>query len=102
MAKNYYNVDFLIIGGGAIGLFLAMRLKEKYCDCSILILEKEESIGKHTSGRNSGVLHAGIYYKPNSIKAKICQKGGKRLKEWIQEKELPINNCGRSYQERRQ
>ena len=88
------KADFLIIGEG-IGLFLAMRLKDKYKDCDITIIEKEDSVGKHTSGRNSGVLHAGIYYKPNSLKAKVCQKGSTRLKQWIEDRGLPINNCGK-------
>lgn len=95
MSDLEMKADFVIIGGGAIGLFLAMCLKEKYSDCTITVVEKEDSVGKHTSGRNSGVLHAGIYYKPNTLKAKICQRGSIRLKKWIQDRELPINNCGK-------
>ena len=49
----------------------------------------------HTSGRNSGVLHAGIYYEPNSMKANVCIPGSIRLKEWIKERNLTINNCGK-------
>ena len=95
MNSRKINTDFLIIGAGAVGLFLAIRLKEKYNDCNILIVDKESSIGKHTSGRNSGVLHAGIYYKPDTIKAQICQKGSLRLKEWIKAKGIPLNECGK-------
>ena len=73
--------DVIIIGGGIVGLTLAYQIKLKYKDKSILIVDKETKLGCHTSGRNSGVLHAGIYYKPNSLKARICIKGAKRLRE---------------------
>ena len=49
----------------------------------------------HTSGRNSGVLHAGIYYKPKTLKARVCVKGAKRLREWILERNLQLNRCGK-------
>ena len=49
----------------------------------------------HNSGRNSGVLHAGIYYKPETLKARVCVNGAKRLKQWILEKNLPLNKCGK-------
>ena len=52
-------------------------------------------MGFHTSGRNSGVLHSGIYYQPDSLKAKLCVEGAKRLKEWVKERSLPINECGK-------
>lgn len=87
--------DFVIIGSGAIGLFVAHQLKEKYENSSILIIEKEERSGMHTSGRNSGVIHAGIYYKPHTLKAQVCQSGAERLIKWIEEKKLPINKCGK-------
>ena len=95
MHNTSHKSDFLIIGGGAIGMFLAISLKQKYPDCTMTLVEKEDSLAKHTSGRNSGVLHAGIYYKPNTVKARICQKGSKRLKQWIQDRGLPLNNCGK-------
>ena len=85
--KNIY--DFVIIGAGAVGLFLAHQLKDRYEDASILIIEKESAVAKHTSGRNSGVLHAGIYYEPNSVKGRVCKNGAVRLKEWIQKNHCP-------------
>lgn len=87
--------DFVIIGSGAIGLFIAYQLKEKFEKSSVLIIEKEKQSGTHTSGRNSGVLHAGIYYEPNSLKAKVCQSGANRLKMWIEANSLPLNKCGK-------
>ena len=61
----------------------------------IAIIEKELESGFHTSGRNSGVLHAGIYYQENSLKASVCIKGARRLKKWINENDISINNCGK-------
>jgi len=84
-----------IIGGGMVGLSLAHQLINRGISKKITIIEKESRLGMHTSGRNSGVLHAGIYYKPDSLKAKICINGAQRLKEWISENKLAINNCGK-------
>jgi len=68
---------------------------ERYGNVSIVIIDKESEVGKHTSGRNSGVLHAGIYYPPESLKAKVCVAGARRLKRWCEEENLPILNCGK-------
>ena len=89
------NYDIAIIGGGMVGLSLAYQLKNKYSDASIIIIEKESEVGLHSSGRNSGILHAGIYYKPNSLKAKVSIEGAKRLKNWCQEEKLKILKCGK-------
>lgn len=89
------NFDFVVVGGGAVGLFLAERLKKRFPECSICVLEKESKTAMHTSGRNSGVLHAGIYYEPRTEKAKVCVKGAKRLAHWIKEHGLPLNECGK-------
>lgn len=89
------NYDFVVIGGGAVGLFLAERLQERFSKSTICILEKEPKTAFHTSGRNSGILHAGIYYSPNTEKAKVCVKGSKRLANWIKEHDLPLNECGK-------
>ena len=97
MALDSYNPnkDFVIIGAGMVGLSLANQLLNRNISKSICIIEKEERIGEHSSGRNSGVIHAGLYYKPNTLKAKVCVGGGKRLKEWIRERNLTINECGK-------
>ncbi len=78
-----------------VGLSLANQLLNHFKTAKILIIDKEESLGRHSSGRNSGVMHAGIYYKPDSLKAKICTKGARRLKEWIHERNISINQCGK-------
>ena len=63
------SYDFAVIGGGIVGLATAQELSKRYSDARILLLEKESAVGQHQSGRNSGVLHSGIYYKPGSLKA---------------------------------
>ena len=85
----------VIVGAGISGLSIAYQLVARRISNKIAIIEKEIGAGRHTSGRNSGVLHAGIYYKPETLKAKVCIKGAKRLKQWITERELPYNKCGK-------
>lgn len=89
------NVDFLIVGAGIIGLTLARELRSRHPDCSILILEKEADVGHHASGRNSGVLHSGIYYPETSLKAKVCIAGGRELTAYCQERNLPFQQSGK-------
>ena len=89
------NKDFIIIGGGMVGLSIANQIYKRNISKNITIIDKEDQLGKHSSGRNSGVIHAGLYYKPNSLKAKVCVNGGKRLKEWIKDRNLSINECGK-------
>ena len=87
--------DFAIIGSGVIGLTLAYKLKYKFNKSSIIIFEKEPNSISHGSGRNSGVLHSGIYYEPGSLRANLCVKGAKELKEYIKSENLWINECGK-------
>ena len=81
MKKNY---DFIIAGAGIMGLALAKNLLARGHK-NILILEKEKDLGCHASGRNSGVLHAGIYYGTDSFKAKFCSEGSKALYDYAEE-----------------
>ncbi|WP_115071217.1 NAD(P)/FAD-dependent oxidoreductase [Synechococcus sp. UW179B] len=89
------SCDVLLLGGGMVGLSIAHQLLERGLTSSITILDKELELGLHSSGRNSGVLHAGIYYKPGSLKAKVCVEGARRLRSWIEERGLPLNPCGK-------
>ena len=89
------NCDYLIIGGGIVGLTIANQLLQRKITNKIVIIDKEAELGLHSSGRNSGVLHAGIYYEPGSLKAKVCVSGANRLKEWMSERGLKINKCGK-------
>jgi L-2-hydroxyglutarate oxidase LhgO len=87
--------DFLVIGGGVIGLSLARELRRRRTDARVLLIEKEPSCGAHASGRNSGVLHAGFYYSPDSLKAKFTRLGNERLTAYCEEKRIPLNKCGK-------
>ncbi len=87
--------DFLIIGGGVIGLNIARHLRRLYPGSSVHLLEKEADCGLHASGRNSGVLHAGFYYSPDSLKAKFTWQGNRLLTEYCESKGIPLNKCGK-------
>lgn len=89
------NYDFIIVGGGIIGLSTAYKLQLKFPEKSIAILEKEEEIGKHQTGRNSGVIHSGIYYKPGSSKAKNCKNGRTQLVEFAKKNLIAHDICGK-------
>jgi (S)-2-hydroxyglutarate dehydrogenase len=86
--------DFIIAGAGVVGLTLARELARRKAG-SILVLDKEAEVGKHASGRNSGVVHAGIYYPGDSLKAKFCIEGSRRLLDYVDENKLPILKCGK-------
>ncbi len=87
--------DFIIIGSGIIGLTLAFKLKKNQPSSRILILEKETDSIQHGSGRNSGVIHSGVYYDPGSLRATLGVRGGVELKEYIKSKQLWIDECGK-------
>lgn len=87
--------DFTIVGGGIVGLAIALEAKRRYPDASVTILEKEASCGEHASGRNSGVLHAGFYYTADSLKARFTAQGCQRMTEYCLERGLGINRCGK-------
>jgi (S)-2-hydroxyglutarate dehydrogenase len=89
------TTDFLVIGGGIIGINVARQLKWKFSDATVTVIEKETSCGTHASGRNSGVLHAGFYYSPESLKAKFTRLGNKLLTEYCEAKHIPMNRCGK-------
>ncbi len=87
--------DFLIAGGGIIGTAIAITLKKNNPNLKIVLLEKEKVTGYHASGRNSGVLHAGFYYTPDSLKAKFTKNGNLFLTDYCTTKKLSINRCGK-------
>jgi (S)-2-hydroxyglutarate dehydrogenase len=87
--------DFIVIGGGVIGVNIARGLRRTFPVASVTLLEKEAECGRHASGRNSGVLHAGFYYSPDSLKAKFTWRGNRLLTEYCGERKIPINKCGK-------
>jgi L-2-hydroxyglutarate oxidase LhgO len=87
--------EFLVIGGGVIGLSVARELKRRYSDARVRLIEKEADVGQHASGRNSGVLHAGFYYTPDSLKARFTRDGNARLRAYCTERGIAVNACGK-------
>ncbi len=85
----------LIIGAGIIGLSIGISLLEFNTQKKVFIYEKEDSLGVHASGRNSGVIHAGFYYSPDSLKANFCVDGNKELRKMCRLAGLPINEVGK-------
>lgn len=92
MSQTY---DYAIIGGGIVGLATAMKLSQTLPSAKIAVLEKESSWAFHQTGNNSGVIHSGIYYKPNSFKAKFCRDGCQSMVDFCREHELPYEICGK-------
>ena len=87
--------DKLIIGGGIVGLATALAIKQQEPDCKLLILEKENTWAAHQSSRNSGVIHAGVYYKPGSKKARFALAGNASMLAFCQEHGIPHERCGK-------
>ncbi len=89
------GTDILVIGAGIVGVSTAWELQNRYPDSHILIIEKEKKAAIHQTGRNSGVIHAGIYYKPGSLKAQFCTDGLKTTYAFCEEHQLPVERCGK-------
>jgi (S)-2-hydroxyglutarate dehydrogenase len=89
------NADTVIVGAGIVGLSIARELKQRYPEQKIVVFEKEDTLGRHGSGRNSGVLHSGIYYPEGSFKAKVCAEGGRALAAYCEAHGLPIKRIGK-------
>jgi L-2-hydroxyglutarate oxidase len=87
--------DFLIIGGGIIGINIARELKRKFPDQAVTLIEKEPEVAQHASGRNSGVLHAGFYYSADSLKARFTRQGNIAMHEYCDAKKLKMHKCGK-------
>lgn len=89
------QADFLIIGGGVIGLAIARDLINRNADYKIMVIEKEPDVAYHSSGRNSGVLHAGFYYTADSLKARFTRDGNRQMREYCYANSLGINECAK-------
>ncbi len=87
--------DLVIIGGGIVGVSSAWQLKQRYPDAAILLVEKENALARHQTGHNSGVIHAGVYYQPGSLKAEFCKRGAVQTIEFCQAYNLPFEQCGK-------
>ncbi len=93
MTDSRYNV--VIIGGGAVGLGVALEITRRFPHLQVLVLEKEDRVARHQSGHNSGVIHSGVYYKPGSMKARLCVTGAAAMVEFCREHGVAHNVCGK-------
>ena len=87
--------DFIIIGGGILGMSTAMQLQQTYPDKRLLVLEKEHGPAQHQSGHNSGVIHAGVYYTPGSLKARFCLEGNRATRAFCDQHGVDYVICGK-------
>jgi L-2-hydroxyglutarate oxidase len=93
MTDSRYNV--ILIGGGVVGLAVALEITRRFPRLRLLVLEKEDGVARHQSGHNSGVIHSGVYYKPGSLKARLCVTGAAAMVEFCREHGIPHSVCGK-------
>jgi len=93
MTDSRYQVA--IVGGGIVGLAVALEITRRFPRVRLVLLEKEDRVGRHQSGHNSGVIHSGVYYKPGSLKAKLCVAGAAAMVEFCREHGIPHQVCGK-------
>src|SRR5579862_9700325 len=87
--------DVVVIGGGIVGLATALQFGRAFPKLRLLLVEKEDGVARHQSGHNSGVIHSGIYYKPGSLKARLCVEGAAAMVEFCREHGIPHEVCGK-------
>src|ERR1700678_1253137 len=87
--------DFCIVGAGIVGLATARDILRRRPGASLVLLEKESGVATHQTGRNSGVIHAGVYYAPGSLKARLCREGNRLTKQFCAQHGIPVDVCGK-------
>src|SRR3984957_3627733 len=87
--------DIIVIGGGIVGLATAVQTCKRFPSLRLLLAEKEDRVARHQSGHNSGVIHSGIYYKPGSLKAKLCVEGAAAMTAFGREHSIQVEICGK-------
>lgn len=92
VSKKY---DLVVVGGGIVGVASARELNLRHPHLNIALVEKEHNLANHQTGHNSGVIHAGIYYKPGSMKARLCVEGHRLMYEYLEKKKIPYRKCGK-------
>ena len=93
MPDSHFNL--IVVGGGVVGLATALEVARRYPRLRLLVLEKEDRVARHQSGHNSGVIHSGVYYKPGSLKARLCVAGAAAMVEFCREHGVPHKVCGK-------
>ncbi len=88
-------MDIAVVGAGIVGLATARSLALRHPTLRLAVLDKEDAIGQHQTGRSSGVIHRGVYYQPGSLKARLCVEGALRLVAYCEEREIPVLRCGK-------
>ena len=89
------EADIAVVGGGILGLAVARELGRRHPGRRIVVLEREAQVGEHQTGHNSGVVHAGIYYVPGSLKARLCVEGVRELRAYCEERGIAYEACGK-------
>ena len=89
------DFDIAVVGAGIVGLAVARELWHRYPDRSVVVLDREATVGAHQTGHNSGVIHSGVYYRPGSFKATLCVEGAARMYEYCGEHDIPYERCGK-------
>ena len=87
--------DYIIIGGGIVGISTAWQLQQRFPEKKILLLEKESVYSMHQTGHNSGVIHAGVYYAPGSLKSRFCKAGVAATMKFCDQNDVPYERCGK-------
>jgi (S)-2-hydroxyglutarate dehydrogenase len=95
MAVAPGECDLAVVGGGILGLAVARELAARHPDRSAVVLERAGEVATGQTGRNSGVIHAGIYYAPGSLKARLCVAGARDLYAYCEENRVPFERCGK-------
>ena len=89
------SFDITIVGAGIVGLAIGRELLKRYPNCRLLVLEKEAGVAHHQTGHNSGVIHSGVYYRPGSLKARLCVQGAAAMIEFARSNGIPFQQCGK-------
>lgn len=95
MGADSRHCDILVVGAGIVGLAVARALRERYPDLSLRVVEKEARVALHQTGRNSGVIHSGVYYRPDSLRARLCVAGAAAMKAFCADHGIPVRECGK-------
>ena len=93
MIKNQTDFECVVVGAGVVGLSVARSIAKR--NKQVLVIEKNKRFGEETSSRNSGVIHAGIYYPKNSLKATFCKKGNSEIYSYAKKRGINFNKCGK-------